>query len=132
MAITTNDLTAARSDRSGKTPFAVFFTSTDLQGCEVIKAIGTNSGLYLKKLVVWTSATLNWTVGAGKTSTAVTAALVGPVTSMREVTGAGVAHGIPFEYEFVHKDGISVGADLTIDASAAGIVCGIAEGFTVV
>ena len=56
MAITLVNLTMARTDRSGKTPFAVFFTSADLSGCEAIKAVSGYTNIYLKKVKLWTVA----------------------------------------------------------------------------
>jgi len=133
MSITTVNLVVARVDRSGKTPFAVFFTSADLQGCEVIKAAGTGR-IYLESLKVWTNVALNWTVGEGETTSAVTAALIGPVDGLRDIgTPASiVAMPVSFDYKFKDKHAIQLTnlLDLTIDASAAGIVCGIAEGYT--
>ena len=131
MSITTVNLTVARRDRSGRTPFAVFFTSADLQGCEVIKAAGSGR-IYLEKLKVWTNVELNWTVGEGETTSAVTAALVGPVDGLRTIgTPANTAAPpVSFDHEFQHEIQLTDLLDLTIDASAAGNVCGIAEGFT--
>ncbi len=130
MAITTVDLVVARVDRSGKTPFAVFFTSADLQGCEIIKA-AAGGRIYLEKLKVWTNVALNWTVGEGETTSAVTAALVGPVDAIRNIGTPDVEVAMPvsFDYEFKHPIQLTDILDLTIDASAAGNVCGIAEGF---
>jgi hypothetical protein len=136
MAITNVDLTMARTDRSGKTPFAVFFTSTDLSGCEVIKAITGYSNLYLKKFKVWSREhDITVTIGEGETAAAPDTDLIGPFPLLEENdTGTPsnerhYAHPASFDYEFAHRDGIQLTDDLTIDASGAGTVCGIVEGF---
>ena len=136
MAITTVDLTVARVDRSGRTPFAVFFTSADLSGCEVIKAIDSSAGLYLKKFKLWTVAPgLTVTLGEGETTSAPTADIVGPISFVVEddvgtpANERNYAHPVSFDYEFAHKDGVLLTDDLTVDASASGTVCGICEGF---
>jgi len=80
MAITTVNLTVARVDRSGKTPFAIYFESDDMSGCEVIKS-ASGGGIYLEKFTIWTNEEINWTLGDGETGGAVTSALVGPVSA---------------------------------------------------
>ena len=132
MAITLVNLVVPRKDRSGRTPFAVFFTSADLSGCEAIKACPTGGRIYLEKLKIWTTEEINWTVGEGETSGAVTAALVGPVTANRQESEVGVVNGVPFDHEFLREIQLTAARDLTIDASGSGTVCGIVEGFTIV
>ena len=138
MAITLVNLTMARTDRSGKTPFAVFFTSADLSGCEAIKAVSGYTNIYLKKVKLWTVAPgITVTVGEGETTNAPTANLIGPIPFVVEddvgtpANERNYAHPVAFDYEFAHRDGVQLTAtrDLTIDASAAGVVCGICEGF---
>ncbi|MHA2064188.1 MAG: hypothetical protein ACXABY_07385 [Candidatus Thorarchaeota archaeon] len=138
MAITTVDMTMARVDRSGKTPFAVFFTSADLSGTEIIKAVTGFTNIYLKKFKLWTVAPgLTVTLGIGETSGAVTTVIAGPIPFVVEddvgtpANERNYAHPVSFDYEFAHRDGTQLtdDKDLTIDASGSGVVCGICEGF---
>lgn len=138
MAITTIDMNVSKGAHAGKTPFCTFFTSTDLTGCEEIKAVPTGgTALYLKKLKLWTVGPGNTvTVGEGETTNAPTANIVGPVSFVVEddvgtpANERNYAHPVSFDYEFSDPIKLTDALALTIDASAAGVVCGIVEGFS--
>lgn len=131
MGITRVDLIPARIDRSSKTYFAVWFTSDDLTGCEVIKAPITGGRLYLQKIKIWTTEELTVTLGEDEVSSSVFRTLIGPIPFNRQESGVGIAHPATFDYEFL-REGIQLtnDSDLTIDASLSGTICGIIEGFS--
>jgi len=132
MAITVVTPTVPRKDRSGKTPFCKFFTSDDLSGCEEIMAKPTGAlGIYIESVLIASCDQLTVTLGDGETTGAVTAAVLGPMELNTEV---GTAANEQTPVAIVQKEfkrELLVSTSLTIDASAAGTVWGIIEGYSI-
>lgn len=116
MAIT---VTSPQSQKAGWIKNAI---SADASGCEEIIAAPTDgTSHYIRSCVITSAATITVTIGAGETTGAVTAALIGPVNT---IAGSSVA--------FVFNPPLMVGADtaLTVDASGAGAICVVVQGST--
>jgi hypothetical protein len=131
MAINVVTMTVPRKDRSGRTPFCLSFDSADLSGCETILLLPTGaSGIYLESILLLSTASITVTVGDGDGGTAVTAAVIGPITFNRDVgtPDVEVAPAVMFEYKF--KREILFGTSIAIDASGAGVVNGVVEGYS--
>ena len=102
--------------------FVVNATSADLSGCEsILAAQGSGISIYLTHISISSASAITVTIGAGETTGAVTQALVGPV----EFVATG------YTYDVVFLTPVNVGANtaLTVDASGAGNVTIIAEGY---
>lgn len=131
MSITVVTPTVPRKDRSGRTPFVKFFTSDDLSTCEEIMALPSGaSKIYIESVMIGSCDQLTVTLGDGETSNAVTAAVLGPIELNTEVGTAAneqVAATI-FDKKFIRELAVSV--SLTIDASGAGTVWGVIEGYS--
>lgn len=131
MAITVVTPTVPRKDRSGRTPFCKFFTSDDLSGCEEIMALPSGaSGIYIESVLIASCDQLTVTLGDGETSGAVTTAVLGPMELNTEVGTAANEQtpAVIFSKKFLRE--LLVSTALTIDASAAGTVWGIIEGYS--
>jgi len=117
MAITAVALTQGGSD------WAVNATSADASGTEELKAAPSAGALYLKKIIISCVDAITVTIGAGETTGAVTTVLVGPVNF-------AATSGSPFVCEFTNPIKLPDTTALVIDATDAGAVNVIAEGFT--
>ena len=76
---------------------------------------------YIRSISINSAATISVTIGAGETTGAVTAALIGPVNLVAGATA-----------NFVFNPAMMVGAAtaLTVDASGEGAICVVAQGET--
>ncbi|MBN1491207.1 MAG: hypothetical protein JXA69_14940 [Phycisphaerae bacterium] len=114
MAIETTSL-----QRSGH-GFATNATSADASACEVvIAAPGAGYALALTSVVISSAAAINVTVGAGKSDTAVTSPIIGPVYCAANTTVSHV---------FAEPIRLAENTALTCDASGAGALCIVVEG----
>ena len=132
MAISVNTATVPRKDRSGRTPFCKFFSSDNLSGCEQIMTLPEgHSGIYLKSIVIGSAVSLTVSIGDGETSNDLTTTVLGPITLNRDV-GTPANHVAPaaiFHHTFDKE--LLFSTNLSIDASAAGAVWGVVEGFSI-
>lgn len=131
MAINVVTMTVPRKDRSGRTPFSLSFDSADLSGCETILAMPSGaSGIYLEHIVLMSAASITVTVGDGETTGSLTADVLGPITFNRDVgtPDVEVAPAVVLNHRFERE--ILFSTDISIDASAGGVVNGIVEGFS--
>ena len=131
MAINVVTATVPRTRHNGKTPFCKHFDSSDLSDCEQImtKPSGA-SGIYLKRLVIASTRSLSVTVGDGETSNAVTTAVIGPIT-LNRLIGTPADTVIPATIvDYTFENELLFSTDISIDASGAGIVWGLIEGFS--
>lgn len=118
MAITVNALT-----RSGVW-WGLNATSADLSGCEELKAAPSGGqSLYIEHVFISTVSAITVTIGAGETAGAVTATLLGPFSF------AATAGG-PVDLYFRDPIKITAKTALVADASGAGAVTIVVEGFT--
>lgn len=114
MAIT---LTNSNVEKVG---FIANGNSSDLSGCEVLKAGITDKSIYLERLTINSEAAISITIGAGENAGAVTTILVGPIY---------FAANTHIEMVFTRPLKLAAATDLTVDASGAGNVTLIAQGF---
>lgn len=105
------------TERSG---FIVNANSADLSGCEELKAAAAGKSIYIERLTVNSEAALNVTIGEGETAGAVTTIVVGPLYLAANGT-------VSTAFEKALK--LTAATALTIDASGAGNVTVIVEGF---
>ena len=94
--------------------------SADLSGCETLKAAVSGKSIYLERLIINSASAINITVGAGETTGAVTTVLVGPIY---------FAANTYIELVFTRPLKLAANTALTVDASGAGNVTLIAQGF---
>ncbi len=96
-------------------------TSADASGCEEIIAATVGKSIKIKHLSMSNNSagTLTVTIGEGKTGSAVTTALIGPVTLLSGQT-------IP--YNFNPELILTVSTALTVDASGSGAINIFAQG----
>lgn len=116
MAIT---VTSPQADKAGWIKNAI---SADASGTEeIIAAPAAGTSHYIRSISINSAATISVTIGAGETTSAVTAALIGPVNLVAGATA-----------NFVFSPAMQVGAAtaLTVDASGAGAICVVAQGET--
>ena len=132
MAINVVTMTVPRKDRTGRTPFSLHFDSADLSGAEELLTMPSGAtSIYLEKIVIATTAAITVTVGDGETSSAPTTDVIGPITMNRDVgTPANELAAVAiFSHEFIREILFSI--SIILDASGAGVVWGIAEGYYV-
>ena len=105
--------------------WSVCASNADWSGCEiaVAKSATATESLYLTQLAISSSADLTVNIGAGETGGAVTASgmIAGPVK---------VNVDIPVVIPFDKPIKLPANTDLVVDASGAGTVTVIAQGFT--
>ena len=131
MAINVVTATVPRKDRTGRTPFCKHFDSADLSGCEEIMAMPSGaSGIYLESITIASTSSITVTLGDGETSSAPTADVLGPITLNRDVgtPDVEVASATIFKHKFERE--LLFEDSITIDASAAGVVWGLIEGYS--
>jgi len=130
MSINVVTATVPRKHHGGKVYFCKHFDSADLSGCEQIMAMPSGANhIYLKKLVIASTVSLTVTLGDGETSGSLTTDVLGPITLNRDI-GTPDAHVAPatiFHHEFLNE--LDFSTDVSIDASDAGTVWGLIEGF---
>jgi hypothetical protein len=128
MAITNVDLVVGRKKTAGgaATPWAVAFTSADASGCEVIKAAPDAGALYIEKLTVNCASDINVSFGVDEATSAL---VLNWLTLNMETTSP------PFVWEPKREVAVltALGAAgaFCVDASGAGAITGVVEGFTV-
>lgn len=119
MAVTTTSLQTATSG------WAVNATSADASGCEVILAApGAGVSLYLESVLINGVNGITVTIGEGETASAPDAIILGPITF------AGASWAETVVHEFLRPIKLTANKALVVDASGAGAVCVLAEGFT--
>ena len=102
--------------------WAINGTSADASGCEeLVAAPATGTSLYLKKIAINVDAAIDVTIGAGETSGAVTTVIIGTI---------GLDANETFTYEFDRPIKLAAATSLTVDASGAGVITVVAEGYT--
>ena len=104
------------------TPFCVSVDVDDASGCEAIKAGVASTCMAVKKISIICDANITVTIGAGETGGAVTTKILGPIPFTAE--GGQVTH------EFINPIKIAANTSLTVDASGAGNLGIIVEGYT--
>ncbi len=118
MAITKNNLTPITYG------FAINASSTDLTGCEELKAApGAGKSILITQIEISCVAAITVTVGEGETTGAVTTVLFGPFNF-------AAGSGSPIILNFRDKGyKLTANTALTIDASGAGAVQVFVEGY---
>ena len=98
-------------------------TSADASGCEVILAApAAGTSIVVEHVVISSDSAISVTLGEGESTSAVEAALIGPVT---------FAAGQTIEFPFTSRAGgmvLTAAKALTVDASGAGNICVWAQG----
>ena len=117
MAIT---LTNSNVEKAG---FIANGNSADLSGCETLKAAVTGKSIYLERLVINSAAAINITIGAGETTGAVTTVLIGPISFAADNGKSNI------EFVFTRPLKLAAATALVVDASGAGTVTLVAQGF---
>lgn len=118
MAITATSLQPVSSG------WTVNASSADASGCEEIKAApGADLCLCVRQLEVSCVAAITVTVGAGETAGAVTTVVVGPLNF-------AATSGSPVSVVFNPAIKLAANTSLTVDASGAGAVQVLAQGYT--
>jgi hypothetical protein len=103
-----------------KSGFSVNGNSADLSGCETLVAAVAGKSICLERLAISFGAAINVTIGAGETTGAVTTVLVGPIYGAENST---------VELVFERPIKLAAATALTADASGAGNVTIVADGF---
>ena len=102
--------------------FLINATEADLSGCEeLLAAQGSGTYINVRKITINCVTAITVTIGAGETTGAVTTALVGPINFL---TTWG-----HFEIEFLTPLKLPANTALTADASGAGAVAIVVEGY---
>ncbi len=115
---TTNEVFADQKNR-----FSINATSTDAQGTEIIKAApGTGISIYLTKITISCATAITVTVGEDEAASAVVTPIVGPVPF-----GTGGGQQV---FDFGHPIKMTANKLLAFDASGAGAIQILAEGYT--
>ena len=117
-AFTINDITGTRPRTRG-TPWRINAASNDISHCEIlVDAPGVGSHIYIESIsIIFTSIIVS--VGSGESVSAVEAKILGPLS---------------YEQHFDFSDDpvqLPDNKALTADASEAGLVCIVVEGFTI-
>ena len=94
-------------------------TSADASGCEIIHAAVAGKKIKIRHITINSTAAITITIGAGKTSAAVTAAIIGPIDF--------VAKSI-IKWEFYPPLELPTATLLSVDASGAGQICVFVQG----
>lgn len=113
-AVTANDLTPTTLG------FIVNANSADYSGCEELKAAVTGKSIHIERVFISSDTALNITIGAGETGGAVTGIILGPVY---------FAANTSREFVFTKPIKLDAAVALTCDASGAGNVTVIVQGF---
>lgn len=120
MAITVTTNTPDEAAQQGA--WSVQGTSADASGCEELKAApGAGISHYLDSIVLTAAASINVTIGAGEAAGAVETTVFGPVY---------LSANVPFVYVFRRPLKLTANKSLTVDASGAGNLTVVAEGYT--
>lgn len=119
MAITVTSPDVGPGSQGGA--FIINGVSADASGCEELKAGVTGKSIYVKHLTINNGANaLSHTIGAGETTGAVTAALIGPVA---------MAANTSLQWNFNPPMKLGAETALVIDSSGSGAVCVFAQGY---
>ena len=102
--------------------FAVNASSADLSGCEEVVAAVASKSIVLSQVVISCVAAITVTLGAGETTGAVTAVVLGPVNF-------AATSGSPYTVKFEPPIQLASATALVADASGAGAVCIFAQGY---
>lgn len=122
MSWSTKTIVVAKKDPR-KTFFAISFReSADASGCEVILAAHASKPYYIEHLVIGIDFDGYIDFGDGEATSAVET-----VALMLIGTATGLAYDITFKRPIKLTDAKAI----TLDASGAGILAGMVEGFTV-
>lgn len=113
----------ATSSNPGKAGFIVNATSADASGCEqIIAAPDAGTSIYIDQLTINNGAdAISITIGAGETSPAVTAIILGPVAMAANTTAY-------FDFRGIGGIKLAAATALTLDASGSGAVCIVVQG----
>ena len=115
--------TSSKSAKVANYGWVEFCYSTDLSGCEEIKAApGTGLNLYVEHLFISCVSAITITIGEGETTDAVTTAY----TTFEFVATSGA----PIDIHFIRPLKLTANTAFTADASGAGSVTIIATGYT--
>ena len=104
---------------SAKQGFIKNATSADVSGCEVIHAAVSGKKIKIRHLTVNSTSAIAITIGEGKTTTAVTTALLGPLEYGALETK---------QWDFWPLLELTEGESLTVDADGAGVICVFVQG----
>ncbi len=119
MAVTATDLQPATSG------WAVNAISANASGAEVLKAApGAGVSLYLESLLINGVNGITVTVGEDEAASAVGTPILGPITF------AGASWGETITHRFARPIKLTANKSLVVDASGAGAICVLAEGYT--
>lgn len=114
---------AANETQVQKKGFVINATSADLSGTEELKAApGAGKFIHVTSIDVVTAATITVTIGAGETGGAVTTAILGPSIAF-------TAALVPWRTQFIPAIKLAANTALTVDASGAGAVHIVVQGF---
>ena len=102
--------------------FSVNAYDADLSGCEPILAAVTGKSIYLEHIMISCASGITVTIGEGETASAVTTVLLGPIV----FTAAGSNF---MDVHFQRPIQLTAATALTADASGAGAVTILAEGY---
>lgn len=101
--------------------FIVNATTADASGTEELKAApATGKSIYVKHITINSGAGITVTIGEGETKSAVTTALIGPVS---------FAANTSMQWDFYPPMKLTSATSLTVDASGAGAICVFVTGY---
>ena len=121
MAFTVKTMTVAKTDPR-KTFFAYAFYSDDLQGCEEILAAHATKPYYIERVQMFVDFDGYVSFGDGEDTNAVET-----IAMYFGGTATGVVHDIPL----LRPIKLTAAKGIFVDGSAAGVVTGVVEGFTI-
>lgn len=122
MAVTIQQLGFGKKVTSGATRWKIMASSADASGAElIVKAPGAGKGLFIEKINVAIGASITANIGQGESSGACAKVLIGPLG------GAAMFTAFDFGDEPLKLD---TNQPLTLDASGAGVVCVVVQGYT--
>lgn len=133
MAITATASTCSTKPLEKNTQWFVNAYSADASGCEEIKAApAAGTSLVITSLsVICAVKDITVTIGAGDTGGAVTTVIWGPLPFVAEVTAAGYIFGVQYTCKFDTPIVLAAATSLTVDASGAGAVIVMAQGYII-
>jgi hypothetical protein len=122
MAVTDNTVNIV-DGKGRRNPFSASVYSADASAAETIEAApGATREIVLTHLVVVCQSDITISIGAGEAASAVETIMVGPLPF--DAAGGG-----PVDIHFDNPLALGANKTLTMDASAAGAVAVIAEGY---
>jgi aspartate/methionine/tyrosine aminotransferase len=102
-----------------KVGFIANGVSANASGCEEVVAAVASKKIKVRHLTVNTDSNITITIGEGETTSAVTTALIGPIT---------FAANSSMQWDFNPPMELTTATALTVDASGSGNICVFAQG----